>query len=150
MSCYHSCGKATSYWAAWSGKHAWCPLPSTDTERNRGEWKRQMLAALWLPVPWKMPCSIYSTCIQFSAAHTLQQQRWGEALDSAQLQLFEKKKEEGVLFLKNKVPSSTTEREHRLEQGHLQGITRHRWFLYPVAPSMGLDQLTPAHSNHYF
>lgn len=97
MPCYHLCRKATSYWAIWSGKHVWCPLSSTDTDKNRGEGSRLMLAALWQPVPWNMPYSIFSTWIRFSAAHTLQQQRGGEALDSVQLQLFKKKKTGGSL-----------------------------------------------------
>lgn len=81
------------------------------TQTETGERKRQMLAALWQPVPWKMPCSIYSFLIQLSAAHTLQQQSSAAALW-----------EERVLFLKNQVPSGATGWGHLLEQGHSDSL----------------------------
>lgn len=117
-----------------------------QTDKNRGEGSRLMLAALWQPVPWNMPCSIFSTWIQFSAAHTLQQQRGGEALDSVQLQLFKKKKRGGSL-VSDELGSlqhcslGTPSRAGTLK-GHHQGR-----FLYTGAPQAGQDQLTPAHPN---
>lgn len=140
MSCYHSCRKATSYWAVWSGKHAWCPLRSTDTDKNRGEGSRQMLAALWQPVPRKMPCSIFSTWIEFSAAHTLQQQRGGEALDSVQLQPFEKIKKGREFCFWRRGPLQRCCLGHCAEQWHSEGSMRQGRLPYTGAPFAGLDQ----------
>lgn len=71
-----------------------CPEPSCR-QRQRGR-EGQVLAALWQPGPARcLPLNIKPA--QFSAAHTLQQQR--EALHSVQLQLLEKhKKGKGVYF----------------------------------------------------
>lgn len=96
ISCYHSCGKATTLWAVWGGQHAQCPLPA----RHRGEGKRQKLAVLRQPGPWKMPGFRFRTCTVFSCSHLAAAKRSRSFAFSSAAALWKAKKGRGVYFWK--------------------------------------------------
>lgn len=121
-----------------------------QTDKNRGEGSRQMLAALWQPVPQNMPYSIFSTWTEFSAAHTLQQQRGGEAaLDSVQLRLFEKIKKGREFCFWRRVPSSTAVWV-TAQSSATQRAPWHRETSLHRSTFCWAGPMTPAHSNYYF